>query len=122
MAVPSVSNTAGNVAGLAAVLTSTSVASAVAATAPFIYMSMATGIPPLIFASAVLGVGSMGVNYLVTHWAEGKVIENDFDKWWPMISAMLSIKNYGVGVIAKNGDTTIQPVSQGQDNANINRP
>lgn len=94
MTVPSVSNTAGTAAGLAALVTSTTVVNSIAGTAPFIYMSVATGIPPLIFASAVCGVGSILINYGVTHWAEGRVIDQDFQKWWPMLKAVLSVKTY----------------------------
>lgn len=92
--VASVSNTAGTIAGLATLLTSSSVVNAVAAMSPFVYLGATTGFPPLIFASAALGVASLLVNYGVTHWAEGRVINDNFETWWPMLKAVMSVKTY----------------------------
>lgn len=94
MSTPSVSNTAGTLAGLASLLTSSTIVNAVAGSGPLLAIAAATGIPGVIFSTAILGVGSMLVNYSVTHWAEARVLEDRVDGWLPLIKAVFSVKTY----------------------------
>lgn len=123
MQLPSVSNTAGTVAGMASFLVSAPVVNAVAASSAFAAASAATGglVPAAALAYAALGIGSMAVNYGVTHWAQVKNLDQKFASWWPMISVAMSLRTENTFPTDKNGQTSSAPVSEGTPNENINR-